>query len=132
MQQVQYQSVANLNFHKVQWAFEAGSERVKIRVWMLLLLMMHLVVHPLTHVFSASLSSPEPQSICSPAPNDLALTRTSDHCELCRLANSVSAAADEIRSERLSPQWISVSAGAVSYNPLNVASQLSSRAPPTL
>jgi hypothetical protein len=98
---------------------------------MLLFLLVHVLVHPMTHALSARLGSAATPVVCTPVQGDLNGTRALDNCDLCRVGQSASRAPEAARIERLTPQWILVKLLAVSYESLQIAPKLPSRAPPT-
>ena len=99
---------------------------------MLLLLVMHIVVHPMAHALVACKAPAQPYSISTPLPSDLGATRPLDNCNLCRVGQSTTIAPDGARVELLTPQWIPVRLHVVSYESLQIAPTLPSRAPPIL
>ena len=109
-----------------------SGESVKLRGSLLLLLMMHLVVHPMTHALSPVSTKAHAHAVCSAGIDDGEAVRSMDSCDLCRAGNTVQAAPTLSRIELLNPQWIPVRLQAVSYASLQVAPKLPSRAPPAL
>lgn len=102
------------------------------RGWVLLLLVMHVVVHPMTHAMSTCSVPSQPHSISASSQSDLGAIQPLDNCNLCRVGQSATIAPDAARVELLTPQWIPVRLHAVSYESLQIAPTLPSRAPPTL
>ena len=105
---------------------------LKVRSWMLLLLVMHFLVHPMTHALAAYCALTDSHSLSAPAQGDLGTSRALDNCDLCRVGQSVTTAPDAAKVELLTPQWIPVRLQAVSYESLLIAPKLLSRAPPSL
>jgi len=105
---------------------------VKFRGWLLALLAMHLLMHPMTHAIAARVTPAAAQSVSIPASDDPSTARPLDNCDLCRLGHSVVTAPTATRVERVHPQWILVRIQSVSYESLRIATKLPSRAPPTL
>ena len=105
---------------------------LKVRSWMLLLLVMHLMVHPMTHALAAYGAVTEFPALSTSPQGDLGTIRPLDNCELCRVGQSLTTAPDTAKVELLNPQWIPVRLQAVSYASLLITPQLPSRAPPSL
>jgi len=103
-----------------------------LRGWILLVLIMHLLVHPVVHSLStlATTRSSASTSVC--ALGSLNTDGSADHCDLCRVGQSVSAASKPAKIELLNPHWIPLRIQAVYYASLQVAPILPSRAPPSL
>ena len=72
---------------------------MKFRGWLLSLLAMHLLVHPMTHAYAACVSAVAPQSVSIPAPDDPSTARTLDNCDLCRVGHGVVTAPTATRVE---------------------------------
>ena len=102
------------------------------RGWVLLLLVMHLVVHPMTHALSVGSDHGQPHSISTSSQSDLGTIQPLDNCDLCRVGQNATITPDATRVELLTPQWIPVRLHSVSYESLQIAPILPSRAPPTL
>ena len=105
---------------------------LKVRGWLLLVLALHLMVHPMTHAVSACMSSPSPHSLSNPLQGDLSTSGAIDNCDLCRVGQSITAAPATTPVELLNPHWIPVRLHSVSYESLQIAPKLPSRAPPVL
>jgi hypothetical protein len=105
---------------------------VKVRGWLLALLAMHVLVHPMTHALAACVSTGAPPSVSNPVPADSGAARPLDNCDLCRLGQSVATTPNATRVELIHPQWVLVKLHSVSYESLRIEVRLPSRAPPTL
>jgi hypothetical protein len=103
-----------------------------VRGWILLVLILHLLVHPVVHGFATSSTIRSSASVSLPARGHIDPAGSIDHCDLCRVGQSVTAAPAPSRIELLNPHWIRVRIQAVSYASLQVALNLPSRAPPIL
>jgi hypothetical protein len=105
---------------------------VKVRGWLLALLAMHLLVHPMAHALAICVSTGTPQSVSNPVPADSDAVRPLDNCDLCRVGQSVTTAPNATRVELIHPQWVLVKLQSVSYESLRIEVRLPSRGPPTL
>ena len=103
-----------------------------VRGWILLLLIVHLLVHPVVHSFAISAATQSSASVSLPVRGQLDSLASIDHCDLCRVGQSATAASKPARIELLNPHWIPVRIQAVSYASLQVSPRLPSRAPPSL
>ena len=102
------------------------------RGWILLVLILHLLVHPMVHGITTFSDSPDSASVSLPIHFDTNTAGSIDHCDLCRVGQTATAAPKPAIVELLNPHWIPVRLQAVSYASLQAASRLPSRAPPTL
>jgi hypothetical protein len=100
---------------------------------MLLLLVMHLMVHPVVHGLAALSLVSQPHSVTVPLNGDLGSSRsTTESCDLCRVGQSLTALPALTRTQLLNPQWVPVRLQVVFYASLQVAPGLPSRAPPSI
>jgi hypothetical protein len=99
---------------------------------MLLLLVMHLMVHPMTHGLAALSSVNQPHSVSAPLNVDLGSSSSAENCDLCRVGQSVTTSPAPTRIQLLNPQWTLVRLQSVSYASLQVAPNLPARAPPSI
>ena len=103
---------------------------MKFRGWLLLLLFVHVLLHPLVHTVGVSAAANQ-AVISSPAAQaDAALE--GDQCELCRVGHNSIATPQLPQSELLTPRWIRTTLQAVNYASLQADHRLPSRAPPSL
>jgi hypothetical protein len=103
---------------------------LKLRGWLLLLLFVHVLLHPLVH------------AIGTPAANGFAVSTTStqsdaslnsgDQCELCRVGHNSIVTPQLPKSALLNPRWIRTALQAVNYESLQAGHRIPSRAPPSL
>jgi len=98
------------------------------RCWILVVLVMHMAVHPMLHGFTPSSST-----LRVHVTSDGTGTADSfDRCDLCRAGHSATVMPKPARIQLLNPHWIPVRIKAVSYASLQVTPRLPSRAPPIL
>src|ERR1017187_3549605 len=71
---------------------------------MLLLLVMHLMVHPMTHGLAALSSVNQPHSVSAPLNVDLGSSSSAENCDLCRVGQSVTTSLALTRIQLLNPQ----------------------------
>ncbi len=104
---------------------------MKLRGWLLMVLFLHVMLHPLVHAIeigSAAASDIRVSHALPPTHGAL----TGDQCELCRIGHSASAAPQLPRTHLLNPHWIHTALQAVNYESLQADLRLPSRAPPAL
>jgi hypothetical protein len=102
---------------------------VKLRGWLLMLVFVHVMLHPWVHAMgSAKVVSRVSLSSSTHSDN----VSSSDQCELCRVGHSTALAPRLPKTELLNPQWIRVALHAVNYASLQADRRLPSRAPPIL
>jgi hypothetical protein len=104
---------------------------VRLRSCILLLLIGHVLVHPMVHGF-CSTPVPAPGTVTTLPQNSSSSASSLDNCDLCRASQSTMLWSGLPEIERWSPQWVSVRLQAVSYASLRVENQLPARAPPSL
>jgi len=103
---------------------------VKFRGWLLLLLFVHVLLHPLVHVAGPSGATNLAVSTSSTASN-ISLS-SADQCELCRVGHNTLVTPKLPRAELLNPRWIRTTLHAVNYASLHTDRAIPSRAPPSL
>jgi len=103
-----------------------------VRGWILLLLAMHMTVHPLLHGFAISTARQSATLVSGPVSRNSDIANSVDNCDLCRVGQSITTAPEPARIDLLNPHWIPVRVQAVSYASLQVRPRLPSRAPPSL
>ena len=104
---------------------------MRLRGWILLLLIAHVLVHPLVHAMCAT-ASPAHGSLATLPGDSAALAGSLENCDLCRTGQGTMLWAGHTHAERLNPQWIPVRLHATSYASLRIERQLPARAPPCL
>ena len=103
---------------------------MKLRGWLLLLLFVHVLLHPLVHVIGTSaannlaVSTSSTQSDTSP--------NSGDQCELCRVGHNTIVTPQLPKSALLNPRRIRTTLQAVNYASLHAGHRIPSRAPPSL
>jgi len=103
---------------------------VKLRGWLLLLLFVHVLLHPLVHAIGTSaanslaVSASSTQSDASP--------NSGDQCELCRVGHNTIVTPQLPKSDLLNPRWIRTTLQAVNYASLQAGHRIPCRAPPSL
>jgi hypothetical protein len=109
----------------------SNEERVMFRGWLLMLLFVHVLLHPLVHVAGTSRAANNfAVSDCSAA-QDASLN--ADHqCELCRVGHNTIVTPQLPQTDLLNPRWIRTALQAVNYASLQADQKLPSRAPPSL
>jgi hypothetical protein len=96
----------------------------------LLLLICHVLVHPMVHGF-CSTAVPPRATVTTPLENSSSSASSLDNCDLCRASQSTMLWSGLPQMEWRNPQWIAVRLQAVSYASLRVENQLPARAPPS-
>jgi hypothetical protein len=108
------------------------AHRVKLRGWILVLLFLQVMVHPLVHLRDAQNPAAASSTITVTAASPLAAHPSSDQCELCRVSHSTVVSARLPQIALLNPRWIAVALQAVNYDSLQAGPRIASRAPPLL
>ena len=103
---------------------------MKLRGWLLLLLFVHVLLHPLVHAVGTSVANPFAVSANS-TQTDASLN-SGDRCELCRVGHNTIVTPKLPQSDLLNPKWIRTTLQAVNYASLQADHRLPSRAPPSL
>jgi hypothetical protein len=103
----------------------------RLRSWLLLLLIVHILVHPVAHTFGTN-SSPAHRTTVTLPGNSSTVISSLEDCNLCRAGHGAMLWADLRQTEWLNPVWIPVRLPAVSYASFRTDHQLPSRAPPSL
>lgn len=105
--------------------------RLKLRVWLLMLLFAHVMLHPWVHGISAgAISNQSTISTSTGTSQNSAIA--SDHCELCRVGHNATVGPQLSQADLLNPQWIQTAFQAVNYASLQADLRRPSRAPPIL
>jgi hypothetical protein len=98
------------------------------RCWILMVLVMHMAVHPMLHGFT----QPSSTSHVHVKTDGAGTADSFDRCDLCRVGHSATVMPKPARIQFLNPDWIPVRIKTVSYASLQVTPRLPSRAPPSL
>jgi hypothetical protein len=105
---------------------------VKFRGWLLTLLFVHVLLHPLVHMIGTSGAANDlARATASSMQPDSSLA-TGDHCELCRVGHNTIVTPQLPQADLLNPRWIRVALQAVNYASLQADYRLPARAPPSL
>ena len=104
---------------------------MKFRGWLLLLLFVHVLLHPLVHAAGTSGTANRPAVSTSSKQSDASLN-AGDQCELCRVGHNSIVTPKPPQSDLLNPRWIRTTLQAVNYASLQADHRLPSRAPPSL
>lgn len=104
---------------------------MKLRGWLLLLVFVHVMLHPWVHAAGIDKPVNNLTSVSSRSQRSDNLAST-DECELCRAGHSATVATPIPQTELLNPQWIQIALHAVNYASLQADCRLPSRAPPIL
>ena len=103
---------------------------MKFRGWLLMLLFVHVLLHPLVHAVGISAASPLAVSVSSTQLD--ASLNAGDQCELCRVGHNTIIIPRLPKSDLLNPRWIQTTLQAVNYASLHADHRIPSRAPPGL
>jgi Protein of unknown function (DUF2946) len=104
---------------------------VKFRGWLLVLLFLHVLLHPLVHASATITPATALPSISGSAQSGHGLA-TGDHCELCRVGHNLIGVPQLPQTDLLNPSWIHTTLQAVNYASLQASRSIPSRAPPSL
>jgi hypothetical protein len=104
---------------------------VKFRGWLLLLLFVHVLLHPLVHVVGPSRAASNRAVSAGSTVTDASLNSV-DQCELCRVGHNTMVTPQVPKTDLLNPRWIRTTLRAVNYSSLQADHRLPSRAPPSL
>jgi len=96
----------------------------------LLLLFVHVLLHPLVHAVGTA--APDRLAISTSSAQLDGSLNAGDQCELCRVGHRTIVAPQVPMSEMLNPRWIRTTLQAVNYESLQADHRLPSRAPPSL
>jgi len=105
---------------------------LKLRSWLLLLLFVHVLVHPWVHAIGTAKLAAAPATTISNSTSSEAGLASGDQCELCRVGHNATAATHLPQTDLLSPGSILTALHAVNYASLQSDRRLPSRAPPIL
>jgi hypothetical protein len=103
---------------------------VKFRGWLLILLFVHVLLHPLVHAVGTSAASP--LAVSTSSTQSESNLNSGDRCELCRVGHNTIVTPRLPQSDLLNSRWIRTTLQAVNYASLQAGHRLPSRAPPSL
>jgi hypothetical protein len=105
---------------------------LKLRAGLLLLLFVHVLLHPWVHAIGMAKGSSTPAKIIRSVPSSEGGALSGDQCELCRVGHNAAVTPQLPQSDLLNPRWIRTALQAVNYSSLQADRRLPSRAPPIL
>jgi hypothetical protein len=105
---------------------------VKLRASLLLLLFVHVMLHPWVHAIGATKTASAAMSASNNSSSSQNATLTGDQCELCRVGHNATVTPQLPKADLLNPHWIRTNLQAVNYASLQADRRLPSRAPPLL
>ncbi len=98
----------------------------------MLVLFVHVLVHPLVHAMGTSASSRNDTSVAAGSTGPSPSQNAGDRCELCRVGHNTIATPDLPKTDLLNPGWVRTELHAVNYASLLAGRATPSRAPPNL
>lgn len=104
---------------------------LKLRGWLLLLVFVHVMLHPWVHAVGTSRVANGISVASTNSTPDTGLA-AGDRCELCRVGHTSAAAQRLPQVDLLNPHWIFTALQAVNYASLQADLRRPSRAPPIL
>ena len=104
---------------------------MKIRGWLLMLVFVHVMLHPWVHAMGTARTAGSLASVSATSTHSGDLT-SSDQCELCRVGHNATVTPQLPKTDLLNPRWIRTTLQAVNYASLQANRSLPSRAPPSL
>jgi len=108
-----------------------GELPLKLRSLILLLLFVHVLLHPWVHTIGTAKIARSTVSVTKSTPANTGVT-SGDRCELCRVGHNAAATSRLPQTDLLNPRWIRTTLQAVNYASLQADRRLPSRAPPVL
>lgn len=105
---------------------------MKLRAALLLLLFVHVLLHPWVHTIDTAQLTSAPAKIVSSLPSSDGGIASGDQCELCRVGHNAVVASHLPKTDLLNPRWVRTTLQAVNYASLQADRRLPSRAPPIL
>src|SRR5271157_795810 len=105
---------------------------VKFRGWLLMLLFVHVLLHPLVHTSVTSGAASSLVSVASSSTQSGSNLIAGDQCELCRVGHNTIVTPQLPKADLLNSRRILVALQAVNYASLQASRRLPSRAPPSL
>ena len=104
---------------------------MKFRGWLLMLLFVHVLLHPLVHVAGTS-GAGNNFAVSDGSAAQNASLNADRQCELCRVGHNTIVTRQLPKSALLNPRWIRTALQAVNYASLHAGHRIPSRAPPSL
>jgi hypothetical protein len=104
---------------------------VKLRGWLLLLVFVHVLLHPWVHAMGTAKTASSLVAVSATGTQSGEMT-SSDQCELCRVGHNATVTPRLPKTDLLNPRWIRTTLQAVNYASLQADRSLPSRAPPSL
>jgi hypothetical protein len=104
---------------------------VKLRGWLLLLVFVHVLLHPWVHAMGTAKIASSLVAVSATDTQSGEIT-SSDQCELCRVGHNATVTPRLPKTDLLNPRWIRTTLQAVNYASLQADRSLPSRAPPSL
>jgi hypothetical protein len=104
--------------------------KLKLRAGLLLLLFVHVLLHPWVHAIGTAKPASTPANVASSLPSSEGGVLSSDQCELCRVGHNAVVTSQLPKTALLNPRWIRTTLQAVNYASLQADHRLPSRAPP--
>lgn len=105
---------------------------MKLRAGVLLLLFVHVLLHPWVHAIGSAKLASTPAKVVSSLPSSEGGVLSGDQCELCRVGHNATVTSQLTKTALLNPRWIRTTLQAVNYASLQTDRKLPSRAPPTV
>lgn len=105
---------------------------MKFRGWLLMLLFVHVLLHPLVHVIGTSGTASDLASVSASSTQPDSGLAGGDQCELCRVGHNTIVTPALPQADLMNPRWIRVALQAVNYASLQADHRIPSRAPPSL
>jgi hypothetical protein len=105
---------------------------LKFRAFLLMLVFVHVLLHPWVHIMGSRTSSSQTTSASDAGRSSQSNAAVGDRCELCRVGHNGAITPRLPKAELLNPQWISLALWSINYSSLQADLRLPSRAPPIL
>jgi hypothetical protein len=109
-----------------------GWGSMKLRGWLLMLLFVHVMLHPWVHAVGTAGAGNHRATVSDTSKAPASGLAAADQCELCRVGHNATVTAGLAKTDLLNPRWIRTTLQAVNYASLQADRSLPSRAPPTL
>ena len=109
-----------------------SEDSLKVRTWLLILLFVHVLVHPWVHAIGMGTTTSDQRSFSSSSTVPQHGLAAADQCELCRVSHNATVTIPHAITELLNPHWIYLALQAVNYASLQADRRIPSRAPPIL
>jgi hypothetical protein len=105
---------------------------MKFRGWLLMLLFVHVLLHPLVHAIGTSGAASDLARVSASSTQPNSRLAAGDQCELCRVGHNPIISPQLPQANLLNPGWIQVALQAVNCASLQAEHRIPSRAPPSL